>query len=78
MPDSLAERSEFELPVPVSKLSYDSTMLGLRSVITVITPHRVSDALVLSLEAAEPNGAASLWNPAAELVAVAHAHEEKI
>ena len=26
--DSLAERSEFELPVPVSKLSSDSTMLG--------------------------------------------------
>jgi hypothetical protein len=42
----MVERSEFELPVPVSKLSYDSTMLGLRSVITVITPHRVSDALV--------------------------------
>src|SRR6202035_1314033 len=26
--DSWAERSEFELPVPVSKLSYDSIMLG--------------------------------------------------
>src|SRR5208282_4761763 len=26
--DSLVERSEFELPVPVSKRSYDSIMLG--------------------------------------------------
>ena len=44
----MAEESEFELPVPVSKLSYDSIMLGfaietgLRS---VVAPHSVSGAL---------------------------------
>jgi hypothetical protein len=47
--DSLAERSEFELPVPVSKLSYDSTKLGFgveTDWLSVITPHRVYDVLV--------------------------------
>ena len=55
--DSLAERSEFELPVPVSKLSYDSTMLGF-AIETDCEASLPRTAFLmrwfLSLEAAEP------------------------
>ena len=72
--DSLAERSEFELPVPVSKLSWDSIMLGfaIETGCEALLPRtaflaRFSFCL---RKRRSQNGAASLWNPAAESVAV--------
>src|SRR5713101_1170238 len=72
--DSLAERGEFELPVPVSKLSYDSIMLGfaIETGCEALLP-RTAFLARFSFCRWKPrsqNGAASLWNPAAESVAV--------
>ena len=72
--DSLAERSEFELPVPVSKLSYDSIMLGfaIETGCEALLPRTAFLARFsfCRWKRRSQNGAASLWNPAAESVAV--------
>src|SRR6202521_3761889 len=70
----LAKRSEFELPVPVSKLSYDSIMLGfaIETGCEALLP-RTAFLARFSLcrwKRRSQNGAASLWNPAAESVSV--------
>jgi hypothetical protein len=39
----MAERSEFELPVPVSKLSYDSIMLGLGEQLGMVDKEKALD-----------------------------------
>src|SRR5260370_12547941 len=79
--DSLAERSEFELPVPVSKLSYDSTMLGF-AIETDREASLPAPAFLmrwfLSLEAAEPKWGCLSLEPSCRISrGVAHAHEEK-
>src|SRR4029077_20008053 len=77
--DSLAERSEFELPVPVSKRSYDSIMLGfaIETGCEALLPRTAFLARFgfCCWKRQSQNGAASLWNPAAEFSrGVAHAH----
>jgi hypothetical protein len=70
----MAERSEFELPVPVSKLSYDSIMLGfaIETDCEALLPRTAFLARFsfCRWKGRSQNGAASLWNPAAESVAV--------
>src|SRR6266436_8574601 len=72
--DSLAERGEFELPVPVSKLSYDSIMLGfaIETGCEALLPRTAFLARFsfCRWKRRSQNGAASHWNPAAESVAV--------
>ena len=70
----MVERSEFELPVPVSKLSYDSIMLGfaIETGCEALLPRTAFLARFsfCRWKRRSQNGAASLWNPAAESVAV--------
>jgi hypothetical protein len=70
----LAKRDGFELPVPVSKLSYDSIMLGfaIETGCEALLPRTAFLACVsfCRWKRRSQNGAASLWNPAAESVAV--------
>jgi hypothetical protein len=70
----LAERSEYKLPVPVSKLSYDSIMLGfaIETGCEALLPRTAFLARFsfCRWKRRSQNGAASLWNPAAESVAV--------
>ncbi len=72
--DSLAERSEFELPVPVSKLPDDSIMLGfaIETGCEALLPRTAFLARFsfCRWKRRSQNGAASHWNPAAESVAV--------
>src|SRR6266436_6845425 len=72
--DSLAEESEFELPVPVSKLSYDSIMLGfaIEAGCEALLPRTAFLARFsfCRWKRRSQNGAASHWNPAAESVAM--------
>src|SRR5260370_24005010 len=72
--DSLAARSEFELPVGVSKLSYDSIMLGfaIETGCEALLPRTAFLARFsfCRWKRRSQNGAASLWNPASESVAV--------
>ena len=77
----MAERSEFELPVPVSKLSSDSTMLGF-GIETDCEASLPRTAFImrwfLSLEAAEPKWGCLSLEPSCRISrGVAHAHEEK-
>ena len=78
--DCMVERSEFELPVPVSKLSYDSIMLGfaIETGCEALLPRTVFLARFsfCRWKRRSQNGAASLWNPAAESVAVWHMPEK--
>ena len=66
--------SEFELPVPVSKLSYDSIMLGfaIETGCEALLPRTAFLARFsfCRWKRRSQNGAASHWNPAAESVAV--------
>jgi hypothetical protein len=77
----LTERSEFELPVPVSELSYDSTMLGFAietDCETLLPRTAFLMRWFLSLEAAEPKwGCLSLELSCRISRGVAHAHEQK-
>ena len=70
----MVEGSEFELPVPVSKLSYDSIMLGfaIETGCEALLPRTAFLARFsfCRWKRRSQNGAASLWNPAAESVAV--------
>ena len=70
----MVERSEFELPVPVSKLSYDSIMLGfaIETGCEALLPRTAFLARFsfCRWKRRSQNGAASHWNPAAESVAV--------
>jgi hypothetical protein len=69
----LAEGSEFELPVPVSKLSYDSIMVGFAietGCEALLPPLRFWRALVFVVGSGGAKMCCSLWNPAAEPVAV--------
>jgi hypothetical protein len=72
--DWLVERSEFEPPVPVSKLSYDSIMLGfaIETGCEALLPRTAFLARFsfCRWKRRSQNGAASHWNPAAESVAV--------
>src|SRR5260370_42404879 len=74
MPDSMAERSEFELPVPVSKLPDDSIMLGfaIETGCEALLPRTAFLARFsfCRWKRRSQNGAASQWKPAAESVAV--------
>jgi len=68
------ERSEFELPVPVSKLSYEGIMLGfaMETGCEALLPGTAFLARFsfCRWKRWSQNGTASLWNPAAESVAV--------
>ena len=68
----MVERSEFELPVPVSKRSYDSIMLGfaIETGCEALLPRTAFLARFsfCCWKRRSQNGAASLWNPAAVAV----------
>jgi hypothetical protein len=69
----LVERSEFELPVPVSKLSYEGIMLGfaIETGCEALLPGTafLAHFSFCRWKRRSQNGAASLWNPVAESVA---------
>ena len=57
MPDSVAELGEFELPVPVSKLSDDSIMLSFATSRRTAKRYRPATAFLVALGSLGATGA---------------------